>query len=63
MSQAAIQKLKERFPENQDATVLTEPAIEYDHLIQVMDAVRIAENGGPGGKTVLFPNISIGDAP
>ncbi len=60
-------RLKEKFPEKQDATVLTEPAIEYDHLIQVMDAVRTAdvpaENGREARKLVLFPNISIGDAP
>jgi len=60
-------RLKEQYPEKQDATVLTEPAIEYDHLIQVMDAVRVAdvraENGRDAKKIVLFPNISIGDAP
>ena len=38
------------------ATVLMEPKIEYDHLVQVMDTVR-------GAKTPLFPKISIGDAP
>jgi len=60
-------RLKEQFPGKQDAMVLTEPAIEYDHLIQVMDAVRVAdvraENGRDAKKIVLFPNISIGDAP
>jgi len=60
-------RLKEQYPGKQDATVLTEPAIEYDHLIQVMDAVRVAdvpsEEGREAGKMILFPNISIGDAP
>jgi biopolymer transport protein ExbD len=60
-------RLKEQYPEKQDAVVLTEPAIEYDNLIQVMDAVRVAdvraENGRDEKKIVLFPNISIGDAP
>lgn len=60
-------RLKEQYPEKQDATVLTEPTIEYDYLIQVMDAVRVAEVRVEGSKevkkTVLFPNISIGDAP
>ena len=59
-------QLKEQYPEKQDATVLTEPTIEYDYLIQVMDAVRGGEAGGGSKevkKTVLFPNISIGDAP
>ncbi len=60
-------RLKEQYPEKQDATVLTEPAIEYDNLIQVMDAVRVADVRPEGSrearKLVLFPNISIGDAP
>jgi biopolymer transport protein ExbD len=60
-------RLKERYPEKQDATVLMEPEIEYDHLIQIMDVVRgagtHAEDGGDREKRVLFPNISIGDAP
>ena len=48
--------LKAKYPEKEDATVLMEPKIEYDHLVQVMDTVR-------GAKTPLFPKISIGDAP
>ncbi len=32
--------LKRDHPEASDASVLLEPDIEYDHLIQVMDAVR-----------------------
>jgi hypothetical protein len=44
-----------------------EPDIEYDYLIQIMDAVRGAEVRTEGStevtKIVLFPNISIGDAP
>ncbi len=59
-------RLKEQYPDKQDATVLMEPSIAYDHLIQVMDAVRAADVPAEGSrtrKTVLFPNISIGDAP
>jgi biopolymer transport protein ExbD len=60
-------RLKEQYPEKQDATVLMEPAIEYDYLIQVMDAVRVADVRTEGSsevrKVVLFPDISIGDAP
>ncbi len=59
--------LKEQYPDKQDATVLMEPSIAYDHLIQVMDAVRSADVQAEGSrevrKMVLFPNISIGDAP
>ena len=51
-----LDRLKAKYPEKEDATVLMEPKIEYDHLVQVMDTVR-------GDKTPLFPKISIGDAP
>jgi hypothetical protein len=60
-------RLKERYPEKEDAVVLMEPQIEYDYLIQIMDAVRgtkVKANGSEElRKMVLFPNISIGDAP
>ncbi len=59
--------LKAQYPEKEDATVLMEPKIEYDYMIQVMDAVREANVRAEGStevkKVVLFPNISIGDAP
>ena len=48
--------LKAKYPEKEDATVLMEPKVEYDNLIQVMDTVR-------GAQTPIFPKISIGDAP
>lgn len=60
-------RLKAQFPEKEDATVLMEPKVEYDYLVQVMDTVRgaeVQEEGGNGvEKVVLFPKISIGDAP
>ncbi len=60
-------RLKARYPEKEDATVLIEPDIKYDYLIQIMDAVRgsgvRAEGSEEVGKMVLFPQISIGDAP
>ena len=60
-------RLKAQYPEKEDATVLMEPDIEYDYLIQIMDAVRgteiMAEEGEEVRKVVLFPDISIGDAP
>src|SRR5574341_46361 len=62
-----LTRLKALSPEKEDATVLLEPDIEYDHLIQIMDAVRGAAVQAEGSeevkKAVLFPNISIGDAP
>ena len=67
MLSAMIKRLKTRFPEKEDATVLMEPEIEYDYLIQIMDAVRGAEVQVEGSermeKMLLFPDISIGDAP
>ena len=35
-----VTSLKRDHPDQSDASVLLEPEIEYDHLIQVMDAVR-----------------------
>jgi biopolymer transport protein ExbD len=35
--------LKRDYPEANAASVLLEPEIEYDHLIQVMDAIRTTE--------------------
>jgi biopolymer transport protein ExbD len=35
--------LKRDYPDADDASVLLEPEIEYDHLVQVMDTIRSAE--------------------
>jgi len=66
-------ELKQEHPDVNAASVLLEPAIAYDHLIQVMDAVRSAElpvdapDTAPDAPTLarvaLFTDISIGDAP
>ncbi|QKT04623.1 biopolymer transporter ExbD [Ectothiorhodospiraceae bacterium 2226] len=60
-------KLKERYEEKEDATVLLEPDIAYEDMIHVMDAVKVAEVRIEGEEEVrtlvLFPEISIGDAP
>lgn len=60
-------EIKKNYPDKTDATVLMEPDIEYDLLVHVMDAVRIAEVSqsaeGIYDKVALFPDISIGDAP
>ena len=59
--------LKRQHPEENGAFVLLEPDIEYDHLIQVMDAVRSAALSTDGSeestRVALFTDISIGDAP
>jgi biopolymer transport protein ExbD len=57
--------IKGEYPEKEDASVLLEPDIEYEHLIQVMDVVRsvVKHNAGQTTRTDLFTAISIGDAP
>jgi len=65
--------IKKSYPDKMDAMVLMEPDIEYNHLVHVMDAVRMIEmqqgealeSGEPPEKQkiALFPDISIGDAP
>ena len=62
-----VMSLKRSHPDRNDASVLLEPQIEYDHLIQVMDRVRTAELPGEGDgemqRVALFTHVSIGDAP
>jgi biopolymer transport protein ExbD len=59
-----LRVVKLKFPQLQDATVLLDPEIPYDVLVQVMDTVRIYEAPGGGYRRAeLFPNISVGDAP
>ena len=57
--------IKNEYPEKEDASVLLEPHIEYDNLIQVMDVVRSVEiqDGEGTTRAALFTAISIGDAP
>ena len=58
-------EIKRQYPQKDDASVLLEPHIQYDHLIQVMDTVRSVETneGGQTTRADLFTAISIGDAP
>ena len=60
-----LKRVKVRFPEKTDASILLEKDTPYDILVQVMDHVRVFEVS-QGLNTVqaeLFPDISIGDAP
>ena len=67
MLSEVLMRLKARYPKKTDATVLLEPEIQYDYLVQVMDVVREGqvqvEGSEEAEKVVLFPEISIGDAP
>ena len=62
-----LTRLKAQYPDKEDATILLEPEIAYDYLIQVMDTVRSKEiqedDSDEIQKMLLFPDISIGDAP
>jgi len=57
--------IKQRFPDKTDVTVLPEPNVPYDTLVQVMDALRAGRQvqGTKVVEVALFPDISIGDAP
>ena len=57
--------VKDRIPQETSATLLLEPQIDYDTVIQVMDAVRVAtkEQTGDTRDRELFPAIALGDAP
>ncbi len=62
---AYLQRVKEKYPDKLDATILLEPDVAYDTLVQVMDTVRVVqqEQDGRFVQAELFPEISIGDAP
>ena len=64
---SALVALKGKFPQKTDASLLLERQIQYDYLVQVMDTVRAKQPdedaGGDAGRKLLFPDISIGDAP
>ncbi|HEX5056300.1 MAG TPA: biopolymer transporter ExbD [Gammaproteobacteria bacterium] len=61
-----LMEIKGNYPSKLDATVLMEPDLEYDILVQVMDAVSsaaVTDSAGKLQKYELFPQISVGDAP
>ncbi len=59
--------LKQEYPEQESASVLMEPLIPYDYLIQVMDIVRSVEVPtdieGEFELYALFADVSVGEAP
>ena len=60
-----LRRVKIRFPEKKDATVLLEADIPYDAMVQTMDTMKAfdAEIGGQPVRGELFPQIAVGDAP
>ena len=57
-----LAKLKEGAPQSVDATILLEPQIPYDLLVQVMDVVRYRQvSDAEATRNIeLFPNIALG---
>ncbi len=57
-------EIKEANPDKVDATLLFEPEITYDVLVQVMDKLRVSVSlvDGIVEREELFPQISVGDA-
>lgn len=59
-------RLKSQYAAKQDATILVEPEIAYEDVIHVMDVMKVAEvreEEEEPQRLVLFPELSIGDAP
>jgi biopolymer transport protein ExbD len=60
--------LKREHPQTENASVLMDPAVDYNYLILAMDAIRDTQVPGSGSdarpmKVALFPKIAVGDAP
>ena len=66
LSQALL-RLKDRYCAKEDAIILIEPDVSYEDVIRVMDTMKVAMVGDPDDhvprRVVLFPELSIGDAP
>ena len=60
-----LAELKLRVPQTTEATLLVAEDVDYDTIVQVMDAVRVRQTiaGGKVARETLFPQISLGDAP
>ena len=60
-----LQRIKGRYPDKTEATLLLEADVPYDVLVQVMDTVRVVpvNEAGRVVQTELFPDIAVGDAP
>lgn len=60
-----LQRLKTQHQDTRDASLLLEPEIAYDTVVQVMDAMRQTQREVDGKplRAELFPKIAVGDAP
>ena len=59
-----LQLVKAKYPDHTEASILLEPEIEYDTLVQTMDSVRLFQTPGKNYRYgELFPDVSVRDAP
>ena len=60
-----LAELKQGVPDTTQATLLVAADVDYDTIVQVMDAVRVRQTivGSKVTSETLFPQISLGDAP
>jgi biopolymer transport protein ExbD len=60
-----LRRVKIRFPEKKDATVLLEEDTPYDTMVRTMDTMKSfdTELDGQPVRGELFPQIAVGDAP
>ena len=64
-----LKALKDSHEDKKDAVLLVEPDIDYETMINVMDAIKFAKvvsSAAPdvGPITItLFPSVTVGDAP
>ena len=63
----SLRRIKQQFPDKDEATLLVEPQISYEVVVAVMDRVRVAEERDVAlnrvNRVELFPQVSVGDAP
>lgn len=60
-----LAEIKRTVPDEDSVTLLLEPDVSYDRLVQVMDATRVFPAGSQEAKVgmAMFPVAAIGDAP
>lgn len=63
-----LKALKDQYMSKKDAILLMEPDIDYATMIEVMDALKFVKvpaprEGSPALTVILFPNVTVGDAP
>ena len=65
MLTTTLKRVKSRYPDKTNATILSEQTTKYNDLVATMDAVRqyAALHEGEIVQAELFPDISSGDAP